>query len=126
MSDENPEVQVMFVKIGEDGKVERTHHFEPFDPLHPLPAMVEGVEERPAVRHVTYDDPPGIGLTSDEYRAMLATTVEQTGNLEMFVQTVSRILITDNIRAHGVHPQDAVPAVMEFAMKVYAEFSGAV
>ena len=126
MSDENPDVQVVFVKIGEDGKVERTHHFEPFDPQHPLPAMVEGVEERPAVRHVTYDDPPGIGLTSDEYRELLRGTVQHCGDLESFVQTVSKILINDNIQAHGVHPQDAVPAVMEFALKVYAEFSGMV
>jgi len=126
MSDENPDVQVIFVKIGENGKVERTHHFEPFDPQHPLPAMTEGVEQRPAVRHVTYEDPPGIGVTPDEYRSMLAATIHQTGSLEMFVEAMVRILVNDNIKAHGVHPEDAVPAVTEFALKVYAEITGSV
>lgn len=121
-----PDVQVMFVRVGKDGTVQKTHRFEPWDPQQALPGTVPGNEERPAVRHVTYEDPPGTGLSSDEYREMLRATVQQCGSLERFVETLAMILVNDNVQAHGVHMHDAVPAVMEFALKVYAEFTGTV
>jgi len=129
MSGEDPHVQVAFVKIGEDGKVERTHRFAPWDPQQqPVPGVEPspGSAERPTARHVSYDDPPGVNITPDQYRAMLAFQVHECGDLETFVMVVARILINDNVAAHGVSPHDAIPAVMEFVTKVYAELSGTV
>jgi len=130
---EQPEIQVTFVKLAKDGAVEKTHQFEPWptDPprepgLRPrimLGFVVPDDGERRPLRHLTYDDPPGIDSSPEQYRAMLAATAQQAGSLERFVECVTQVLVQDLVVAHGCHPEDAIPAVMEFAAKVYAEFS---
>ena len=132
---EKPEIQVLFVKLNKDGTVEKTHHFAPWptgagvipgSPNMGLVPVPPDDGERPPLRHLTYDDPPGIGLTPDEYREMLAEQVRQCGSLERFMETVTKILVKDLVLAHGCHLEDAIPAVMEFAAKVYAEVTGSV
>ncbi len=132
---EQRKIAEVFVKVGKDGTVERTHQFAPW-PTGPQipgspPRFVAGFaapdDGGPApLRHLTYDDPPGIGLTPDEYRAILANQVRECGTLELFTETVTRILVRDLVVAHGCRAEDAIPAVMAFAAKVYAEFSGTV
>ena len=132
---ETPEIQVDFVKVAKDGTVERQHRFEPWptgqDQAMGVPhvfamELPRGDGEHKPVRHVTYDDPPGIGVTPEEYRELLSEKVREAGSLIRFVEALTQALVADNVISHGCDAEDAIPAVMEFAAKVYAEFSGTV
>jgi hypothetical protein len=135
MSDE-PEQRIpsTFIKLDKDGNVVRTHQFEPWPgQQQELPGaeggprafgfMVQLGEGGGELRHLSYDDPPAAFMSPEAYRDALAYTVEQAGSLERFVEIVTRILVKDLIEAHDCSPEDAIPAVMEFAAKVYAEFT---
>lgn len=122
---EQPEIE-RFVKMGPDGP-ERVHEFAPF-PMEGdkpqvrmlmVPVPGDGSGE---LRHLSYDDPPGLGGTEEEYKAMLARAVSQADDLEDFTSALLFALGKDLVFSHNVDPQRAVEAITEFAAKVYQEF----
>lgn len=131
---DQPEIQT-FVRRGPDGE-ERTHHFAPWptdDGGQPsvrvmmveVPSGGDG-EGGGELRHLSYEDPPGahMGVTPDAWRAMLAQAVAVSDSEAEFVEMMVLALGRDLVMSHGVQPVVAIQAVMEFARKVYAEFSG--
>lgn len=135
MTEQKPGEEIQtFVHVGQDGP-DRIHHFAPWPTdeqgqpqVRVMMIEVPADQETPTgggapLRHLSYDDPPGIGTTPDEYRTVLASAVQHSDSEAEFTQMLVMALARDLVMAHGVHPHVAVPAVMDFARKVYAEFS---
>lgn len=129
---EGSEIQ-KFVRTEQDGQ-RREFQFAPFpvgpqessEPemmIVPLSALIgEGDGE---LRHLAYDDPPH-NMTEQEWRETLSDGARVAVNEEHFVQSLVRALTKDLIVSHGCHPAVAIPAIIEFGKKVYAEVTGTV
>jgi len=74
------------------------------------------------LRHLSYDDPPG-EATEQEWRELLSQAVQTADDEQEFVQMLVFVLGMDLVRSHGCHPHEAIPAIVEFARKVYQEYS---
>jgi hypothetical protein len=127
---EQPEVET-FVRKEPDG-TEQVRHFAPW-PTGPggqpqmqmrvvLVQVPEGDGGDSELRHLSYDDPPGMGVTPDQYREMLASAVAHSEDEGEFTEMLISAIGRDLVMAHGVSADVAIRAVMEFARKVYAEF----
>ena len=75
------------------------------------------------LRHLSYEDPPGVGVTEQEWRNLLAQAVYSAESEEEFVQMMVFALGKDLVLAHGCDPHVAIPAIIDFARKVYQEYS---
>jgi hypothetical protein len=127
----DPEIQT-FVRRDPDG-TERTHYFAPFptgedsepDVVHLVMVPVRR-ESGDGLRHLSYEDPPGIGVTAGQWRDMLSRAVRASDSEAEFTEMLVVSLGRDLVLVHGCEPHVAYPAVVEFARKVYAEFSGTI
>lgn len=72
------------------------------------------------LRHLSYDDPPGFG-SPEEWRELLARAVQQADDEEEFCRMLVMVLGKDLVLSHGCDPHVAIPAIIEFARKVYQE-----
>lgn len=123
---ENPQ-EFVKIKPDEDGEQKRYQfgEFTPSGAPQVLSAVMVEVDPDAELRHLTYDDPPH-GMTPGEYREMLTAGAQAAVNEEHFVSAVIRAIGKDLVLSHGCHPGKAIPALTEFARKVYAEATGTV
>lgn len=74
------------------------------------------------LRHLSYDDPPGMYTEPGEWRALLMRAAASADDEHEFCQMLVMVLGNDLVRSHGCDPHEAIPAIVEFAKKVYAEY----
>lgn len=74
------------------------------------------------LRHLSYDDPPGLGTDPFEWRDLLMRAAGQADDEQEFCQMLVMALGRDLVLAHGCEPHVAIPAIIEFARKVYADY----
>lgn len=135
MSENTPEPQRRFVRITEGGQREE-YDFAPF-PTGPqqdagMPQMMilplseiigDGADGE--LRHLAYDDPPH-NMTADEWKTTLHDGARKAENAEHFARSLTHAILKDLVISHGCHPDVAIPAIIEFADKVYTEVTGTV
>lgn len=128
---ETPEIPNKFVRVDQDGQ-RREFEFAPFTPgqedtpevmIIPLSQLLG--KRSGDLRHLSYEDPPH-GMTETDWREMLSSGARLAQNEEHFVRSLVQAMLKDLVLSHGCHPEEAIPAIIEFGKKVYAEVTGTV
>lgn len=78
------------------------------------------------LRHLSYDDPPGLHPEAGEWRDLLMRAAAQADDEHEFCQMLVMVLGKDLVLSHGCDPHVAIPAIVEFARKVYADYLGTI
>lgn len=125
---EQSEVPTRFVRTNKDGSTVE-HEFIPVDVSQDgsgvMMVAVVQVGDAPQggrpLRHLSFDDPPFFFGTEEAYRDALAEASRVMGE-EEFVERMVHALGRDLTESHGCDPQVAIPAIREFARKVWNEY----